>query len=164
MSELTARRSKSVPGTILVVSGVNLDLLGRREPEIYGTTTLDEIYRDVRREAKELGLRVECRQTNSESELLTWLSDGPGKGRQRNKVAWRGVVINPGAWTHTSLALADRLKGLALPFVEVHLSDITRREEFRRHSFLTPHALKVISGHGPQSYVLGLQALKTFLH
>ena len=137
--------------TILVASGVNLDLLSQREPGIYGSTTLDEIHTLLQEEAKaaHINIYLECFQTNSEPEYLEKLSEKK----------WDGCILNPGAWTHTSLAIGDRLKGLGLKFVEVHLSNIYARESFRHHSYLSPHAVGVISGFGADSYLLALKAL-----
>jgi len=140
---------------ILIAHGVNLDLLGKREPHIYGTLTLEQINSLIKKELVKLvsivGLEVRCEfyQSNSEGEFLHKLSARP----------WDGVIINPGAWGHTSLALADRLKGLALPFVEVHLSNVFSREQFRQHSYLSPHARGVITGFGADSYLGGLYLL-----
>ncbi|SME93293.1 type II 3-dehydroquinate dehydratase [Pseudobacteriovorax antillogorgiicola] len=139
---------------ILVASGVNLDLLGKREPEIYGHQTLDDVHRSLKGLAErfskdiQIGIHLECFQTNHEGVLLDKLSEG-----------WDGVLINPGAWTHTSLALADRLAGLAVPFVEVHISNISRREAIRKHSHTAPIAVGVTYGFGVQSYHTGLFGL-----
>jgi 3-dehydroquinate dehydratase-2 len=134
---------------ILIANGVNLDLLGSREPHIYGSTTLKAIAAELEEHNRSLpqlfGLG-ECRltffQSNCEASFLEKLK-GP----------WHGALINPGAWTHTSLALADRLAALQLPFVEVHLSNLASREVFRQHSYLAPHALGVVNGFGKDSYL-----------
>jgi len=139
---------------ILIAHGVNLDLLGRREPDVYGSSTMADIEKRLREEALRLAtgsileVRLTFFQTNDEAAYLNELSKG-----------WDGAIINPGSWTHTSLALADRLVGLRLPFVEVHLSNLSRREDFRQRSYSAPHALGVIHGFGVESYTLGLQAL-----
>ncbi len=132
---------------ILVASGVNLDLLGTREPSIYGHQTLKDIEDLVRQEFSNK-CDLSFFQTNSESEYLQILNNG-----------WDGAVLNPGAWTHSSLALADRIAGLSLPCVEVHLSNLAQREEFRHRSYLAPVAVGSIAGFGGYSYVLGVHAL-----
>ena len=141
--------------TILIASGVNLDLLGTREPKIYGTDTLQDMNRLLKSEwpriAKQFKVpreKLEFYQTNSESDLLAKISQ-----------PYKGIVINAGAWTHTSLALADRLVGLQIPFVEVHVSNLSGREEVRQHSFLAAHAVGVVHGFGIRSYLVGLEAL-----
>lgn len=138
-----------------VVHGPNLQLLGRREPEVYGTKTLDDIDRSLAELAEELGLEVESYQSNSEGEILDWLAEASGRVE--------GFLVNPGGLTHTSVALRDGLVGVARPFVEVHLSNTAAREEFRHHSFLTPVAVGVVAGFGPLGYVLGLRALAAHL-
>jgi len=136
---------------ILVLHGPNLNLLGSREPTIYGTTTLEEINSTLMTLGKELGASVEARQSNVEGELVTWIQDAPSQ--------FQGLLFNPAAYTHTSIALRDAIIAVELPLVEVHLSNIHRRESFRRRSYLASVALGQISGFGPQSYVLGLRAL-----
>lgn len=132
---------------ILVASGVNLDLLGRRDPEIYGRATLADMETLLRAEAP-AGTDLTFFQTNDEAAYLAKLGEG-----------WHGAVLNPGAWTHTSLALADRVVGLGLPFVEAHLSSLARREPFRHRSYTAAHALGVVQGFGIDSYLLALQGL-----
>lgn len=146
---------KPIKKRVLVVHGVNLDLLGRREPNVYGKTTLKEIDAQILKLAPEVarvaglaGIDIQIFQTNDEAALFTELTQ-----------PWDGVVINPGAWTHTSLALADRLRGLALPYVEVHLSNIAAREDFRRHSFTAAAAAGCVHGLGAESYLAGLFGL-----
>lgn len=136
---------------ILVLHGPNLNLLGTREPTIYGTITLDEVDVSLKNLGKELGVSVECRQSNMEGELITWI--------QEAKARFEGLVFNPAAYTHTSIALRDAIVSVGIPMVEVHLSNIHRRESFRRRSYLAPVALGQISGFGRQSYLLGLRAL-----
>lgn len=136
---------------ILVLHGPNLNLLGTREPTIYGTITLDEVNALLKKLGTELGVAVECRQSNLEGELVTWI--------QEAKARFEGLVFNPAAYTHTSIALRDAIVGVGISMVEVHLSNIHRRESFRRRSYLASVSLGQISGFGPQSYLLGLRAL-----
>jgi 3-dehydroquinate dehydratase II len=136
---------------ILVLHGPNLNLLGTREPTVYGEVTLAEINDKLMGLGKELGVSVEARQSNIEGELVTWIQQAPSQ--------FQGLVFNPAAYTHTSIALRDAVTGVGLPMVEVHLSNIHHREGFRRRSYLASVSLGQISGFGPQSYLLGLRAL-----
>ncbi len=137
--------------SILVLHGPNLNLLGKREPGIYGAVTLEEINSRLEQEADSIQAKVLCVQSNHEGTLV-----------DRIHAAWQvhdGLLINAGAYTHTSVALRDAIAGIQMPTVEVHLSNIYRREEFRHHSYIAPVAIGQISGFGADSYVLGLQAL-----
>jgi 3-dehydroquinate dehydratase II len=136
---------------VAVVHGPNLQLLGRREPEVYGTETLEDVNRLVNGLADELGVEVEFFQSNHEGALIDFVDEASHRVH--------GFLINPGAYTHTSIALRDALVGVDLPFVEVHMSNTAGRERFRRHSFLSPVATGVVLGFGVQSYLLGLQGL-----
>lgn len=135
--------------SILLLNGPNLNLLGQREPEVYGRATLGEIEKRCREESERLGHALACHQSNSEGGMVDWL--------QRNAPGAGFLVINPGAYGHTSIALRDALLGLALPFVEVHLSNVHSREDFRRASMLTDIAVGCISGLGAQGYLLALR-------
>lgn len=136
---------------ILVIHGPNLNLLGTREPEVYGATTLAEIDASLAARAKELGCEVECYQSNHEGLLIDRLHEAIG--------TFDGILINPGGLTHTSVSLRDALVATGLPLVEVHLSNVFAREEFRHHSFISAIAIGVISGLGPSGYAVGLDAL-----
>jgi 3-dehydroquinate dehydratase-2 len=139
------------PLRILVIHGPNLNLLGTREPEIYGETTLQEIDDRLAAEAKDYGAEIECFQSNHEGALVD---------RIQEAAAWAdGILINAAALTHTSVALADVLAATDLPAVEVHLTNVHARESFRHHSHLSPVVDAVICGFGPDSYVLGLRGL-----
>lgn len=144
-----AKNSKVLP--IYVLSGPNLNLLGLREPQIYGRTTLAEIGKMVAKQAKTHGLSVVFRQSNHEGELIDWI--------QEARTMSAGLIINGGAYSHTSLALHDALRALDKPLVEVHLSNPFAREEFRHHSRISPVAKGVIVEFGAQSYVLAVDAL-----
>ena len=138
---------------IALIHGPNLSQLGQRETEVYGTDTLDDINGAVESLGSELGVEVEIFQSNSEGAILDFLEEA---GQRVD-----GFVINPGGLTHTSVALRDGLVGVGLPFVEVHLSNTTAREPFRRHSYLSPVASGVVLGFGSQGYLLALRGLVT---
>jgi 3-dehydroquinate dehydratase-2 len=140
---------------VAVIHGPNLRLLGKREPEVYGSHTLDDVNASLRSLATELGAELETFQSNHEGELLDFIETAA----QRVD----GFLINPGAFTHTSVALRDALTGVDRPFVECHLSNTAGRERFRRHSYLAPVALGVVYGFGVQSYLLGLRGLLAHL-
>lgn len=144
---MTAKRSPRV----LVLSGPNLQLLGAREPAIYGSTTLAEIHRSLELRAAERGGCVDCRQSNHEGELLDWIGAAPGE--------FDGLLLNAGAYTHTSYALRDAIKGVGLPCVEVHLSNPEAREPFRRRSRIAAVCVAKVAGFGARSYLLALDGL-----
>jgi len=136
---------------VLVIHGPNLNLLGRREPEIYGSITLEEINAQLATRAGELNMQLRTMQSNSEGEIVSAIHAA---------ASWAdAIIINAGAYTHTSLAIADAIQGVRLPTVEVHMSNVFARESFRHHSFLSPVCLGQICGFGAQSYQLALQAL-----
>jgi len=138
--------------TVFVLNGPNLNMLGKREPSIYGTQTLDDIAADCRKAGEELGLAIDFRQSNHEGDLVSWVQEASG--------AAAGIVLNAGAYTHTSIAIHDAIRSAApVPVVEVHLSNIHAREPFRHVSMVAPHALGMICGFGPLGYRLALQAL-----
>lgn len=141
--------------TILILHGPNLNLLGLREPAIYGSQTLEQINASLENLAVELGVKIISRQSNSEGTLIDTLHDC------RNWAS--GVVFNPGGYTHTSVSLRDAITSIGLPVVEAHLSNIARREDFRQRSLLAPVCIGSISGFGAQSYLLALRALVIYL-
>jgi 3-dehydroquinate dehydratase-2 len=137
---------------VLVLHGPNLNLLGRREPQIYGSLTLAEVDRRIRDHARLRGIRVECRQSNAEGQLIDWL-------QQAERDGFDGVVFNPGAFTHYSIALRDAVAAIGVPVVEAHLSNIHAREPWRHASVIAGVARGQVLGFGPVSYLLGLEAL-----
>lgn len=140
---------------VLVLHGPNLNLLGKRQPEIYGRLTLEQINRKVRSLANELGVEVEIRQSNSEGELVSWIQEAPKQ--------FGALVINAAAYTHSSVALRDALTAVGIPAVEVHISNIHRREEFRKRSLIAEAVVGQIAGFGVNSYLLGLRAAVEYL-
>jgi 3-dehydroquinate dehydratase-2 len=138
------------PG-VLVLNGPNLNLLGQREPEIYGSETLDDIAAMCRTAAERLGLEVDFRQSNSEGQLVDWVQEARGR--------FAGLAVNAGAYSHTSIALLDALRAFEGPIVEVHLSNIFRRETYRHHSYVSQAATGVICGLGSDGYRLALEGL-----
>jgi 3-dehydroquinate dehydratase-2 len=135
---------------VLYLNGPNLNLLGTREPGVYGRLTLAEIESLVRAAAVPLGVEIEFRQSNHEGELVTWIQQSPGK--------FAVVVLNAAAYTHTSVALRDAISATGLPVIEIHLSNVHAREEFRHRSWIAPVCRGVIAGFGPNSYILALHA------
>lgn len=140
---------------LLVLSGPNLQLLGTREPGIYGTETLAQIYARVSARAKELGAEADCRQSNHEGVLCDWIGETPG--------AFDGLLLNAAAYTHTSLALFDAIKATAIPCVEVHISNPEAREAYRHASKIAPACVAKVSGFGADSYLLALEGLVRWL-
>lgn len=134
--------------TLLVLHGPNLNLLGTREPATYGHETLVDVEALCQARADELGLQVEFKQTNHEGQLIDWIHEARGR--------CAGIVINPAAWTHTSVAIRDALAAVELPVIEVHLSNVHKREEFRHHSFVSGIAVGVLAGFGSNGYRLAL--------
>jgi 3-dehydroquinate dehydratase-2 len=141
---------------ILLINGPNLNLLGTREPELYGATTLTDIETQLQTEAEALGHTLEAIQSNAEADLVDRVHTAAGQ------VDF--ILINPGAFTHSSIALRDALLGVAIPFIEIHISNIHAREEFRRQSYFSDVAAGVIAGLGPQGYSLALQAAHNSLN
>lgn len=135
---------------VLVINGPNLNLLGTREPHIYGSTTLADVENGLRAQAKALGLELECFQSNHEGGIVDRIHEARTEGV-------KFVIINPGAYTHTSVAIRDAFGGVAIPFVEVHISNVHKREAFRRHSYLSDIAEAVMAGFGTLGYNLALQ-------
>ncbi|KVP31676.1 type II 3-dehydroquinate dehydratase [Burkholderia ubonensis] len=140
---------------VLVLNGPNLNLLGTREPHIYGAETLADVEQRCRAAADTLGLEIDFRQSNAEHQLIDWL--------HASRHDTDGVVINPAAYTHTSVALADALSAIAKPVIEVHISNVHRREPFRHHSYVSAVAEAVICGCGTEGYVFALQRMSTIL-
>ena len=141
---------------ILVLHGPNLNLLGLREPEIYGSLTLEQIDKSLKQKGEQLQVSVDCLQSNHEGALVDAIHKARGK--------YQGIIINAGAYTHTSVAIRDAIAGVQIPTVEVHLSNIYTREKFRHHSYIAPVAIGQISGFGVNSYLLGLQASIDYLN
>lgn len=137
--------------TVLVLNGPNLGRLGRREPEVYGSTTYDDLVAQIETEAKDLGIEAVVRQSDSEAQLISWVHAAVDAGDS--------VILNAGALTHTSIALRDACAELTSPLIEVHISNVHKREEFRHHSYLSAVATGVIVGLGVQGYLLALRYL-----
>ncbi len=139
--------------SVLVINGPNLNLLGTREPEVYGKTTLDDITQKLKNQAANLGISLDSYQSNHEGELID-------RVQKAKKDGVGFIIINPGGFTHTSVALRDALAGVAIPFIEVHLSNIHQREEFRKYSYFSDLAIGVICGLGAKGYELALNAIQ----
>jgi len=142
-------------GSVLILNGPNLNLLGGREPDVYGAETLGDIEAGCRARADALGLAVEFRQSNAEGELVDWIQQAGDR--------FSGIVINAGAYTHTSIAILDALRGTPLPVIEVHLSNIFQREAYRHHSYVSEVAAGLVCGFGGQGYELALEAMARLL-
>jgi 3-dehydroquinate dehydratase II len=140
---------------LLVLNGPNLNLLGTREPQVYGSVTLADLNHYLEVEAQKLQVQLSCLQSNFEGELIEAIHSA--------RESFQGIIINAGAYTHTSIAIRDALSAVQIPTVEVHLSNIYQREEFRHHSYIAPVVIGQISGFGANSYFLGLQALVRYL-
>lgn len=136
---------------VLILNGPNLNMLGKREPGVYGSTTLADIENMCRKTAIHLGMEAECHQSNMEGDLVTWI--------QNAGLAGIPVIINPGAYTHTSIAIHDAIRASNATVIEVHLSNIHAREEFRHHSYVSPVAKGVICGFGMQGYIMALHGI-----
>ncbi|HET9149547.1 MAG TPA: type II 3-dehydroquinate dehydratase [Alphaproteobacteria bacterium] len=144
-------KTKATGPRILVLNGPNLNLLGTREPAIYGRSTLKDIAKATEARAEQLGFAVDFRQSNSESDLVSWV--------QEARAGFAGLIVNAGAYTHTSIAILDALAALEIPVIEVHLSNIFRRESFRHTSFVSRAASGVVAGLGPKGYELAIEAI-----
>ncbi|MBW1699083.1 MAG: type II 3-dehydroquinate dehydratase [Deltaproteobacteria bacterium] len=144
-------KSQDSPKQVLVIHGPNLNMLGKRQPAIYGTTSLDEINADLKRTAKTLGLMIETFQSNHEGEIVEKI--------QQAADTCNGIIINPAAYTHSSIAIRDALLLLKAPIIEIHLSNIDSREAFRRTSMIADIATARIAGFGPRGYVMALKAM-----
>ena len=141
---------------VLVLNGPNLNLLGTREPAQYGHETLADVERMCQEAGENLGIAVECRQSNHEGFLIDWIHEA---GREVAAGTMLGVVMNPGAYTHTSIALHDAIKGASVPLIELHISNVHAREEFRHRSYISPAARGIIVGLGVKGYPLAIEAL-----
>ena len=142
--------------SVLVLNGPNLNLLGTRKPEVYGTTTLADVEDLCRQEAGKLGLELVFRQSNHEGQLIDWIHEAGAAVKAGTSI---GAVFNPGAFTHTSVALHDAIEGASLPLIELHIYNVHRREEFRHHSYISPIARGLVVGFGVYGYVLAIQGL-----
>lgn len=140
---------------VLILHGPNLNLLGSREPSVYGTATLEAINKSLSKLGDELGIKLDVRQSNHEGELVTWI--------QEAKAVYQGIIINPAAYTHTSVAIRDALAAVSVPAVEVHLTNIHRREAFRRRSYISDVVHGQVTGFGPTGYLLALRGLHAHL-
>ena len=142
---------------IMVINGPNIIMIGIREKNIYGTVSFDDIIKMIKEEAAKRNIEVTCLQSNFEGQLVTWIQDAYFEH-------YDGIIINPGAYTHTSIAIADAIKAIApIPVVEIHLSDIDTREEFRKVTYLTPYCIAQIKGHKHLGYIMALDTLQTYI-
>ena len=141
---------------VYVFNGPNLNLLGTRKPEVYGTTTLSDVEAMCREEAETLGLELVFGQSNHEGQLIDWIQEAGAAVKAGQAI---GAVLNPGAYTHTSVALHDAIEGVELPVVELHISNVHRREPFRHHSYVSPVAAGIVAGFGVYGYVLAIRGL-----
>ncbi len=142
--------------TILILNGPNLNMLGVREPEVYGSETLKDIEHRISKRADTLGYNIDFRQSNNEGDLIDWIQQA------REDASF--ILLNAGAFTHTSIAMLDALQSIDIPVIEVHLSNIYKREKFRHHSYISPVAVGVICGFGGNSYILALEAAHDILN
>ncbi len=142
--------------TVYILNGPNLNLLGQREPDVYGSFSLADIERDCRSLADDINLSVDFRQSNHEGQLVDWIQEVGNSDA--------GIILNAGAYTHTSVALHDAVRAISQPVIELHLSNIHAREEFRHKSFLSPVAVGVIYGFGADGYLLAIRAMSTMLY
>jgi len=142
--------------SVLVLNGPNLNLLGTRKPEVYGSTTLADVEEMCRQEAGKLGLEVVFRQSNHEGQLIDWIHEAGAEVKAGNSI---GAVFNPGAFTHTSVALHDAIEAASLPLIELHISNVHKREQFRHHSYISPVARGIIVGFGVHGYALAISGL-----
>jgi 3-dehydroquinate dehydratase II len=142
--------------SVLILNGPNLNLLGTRKPEVYGTTTLADVEKLCTDAAAKLGLDVDFKQSNHEGQLIDWIHETGAAVKAGESI---GAVFNPGAFTHTSAALHDAIEGASLPLIECHISNVHKREEFRHHSFISPVASGIIVGFGVHGYVLAIHGL-----
>ena len=140
---------------VVILNGPNLNMLGTREPELYGSATLDDVEQLCAETAEQLGMAIDFRQTNGEGELITWVQECRGRAA--------GIIINPAGYTTTSIALMDALLAAGLPTIEVHITNIHRREEYRQHSYVSKAAVGVICGLGVRGYAYALQSMADLL-
>lgn len=142
--------------SILVMNGPNLNLLGTRKPEVYGSTTLSDVEKQCQDVAGQLGLDLQFRQSNHEGRLIDWIHETGAEVKAGTSI---GAVFNPGAYTHTSVALHDAIEGAGLPVIELHISNVHAREAFRHHSFISPVAAGIVVGFGVQGYTMAIRGL-----
>jgi 3-dehydroquinate dehydratase II len=155
MSHSSANQPMSLPPLIAILNGPNINMLGLRQPHLYGSNTIDDVEALCAETAEQLGMAIDFRQTNGEGELITWVQECRGRAA--------GIVINAGGYTHTSVALMDALLAAEVPVIEVHVTNIHKREEFRHHSYISKVAVGMIAGLGIQGYAYALMALADIL-